>query len=396
MEGSLNSKLSFASEDCKVDHGSIVCSDAPTDGSDFIPYFFESRLDLNFSNMFGTRDEIRSLTEFYHPYEPYSGLTFQAFSGETLLGEIAGLEATAIFAPSIILYTRADKRTQWFGETFSRVTFRRFKSSVDFELVGTQVVTTLVLDDWKDEPGDSPNTHYGMIVEVSGGTKEELRVNMESRLGVKGGATCFGNCLGPMKLQQNAVQEDFGFEELLISVDNFALENADLSLSSKITSDHGFNHFTVSGSKTWSFEGYSMTLSSNFIVTSNSISPLAGTSVTWTAEPLIFSIYFDETMELENTSQVLQFNPDVSELGIDGLNFGNTAALGNRITTQISLPTDPVEFNFAFRFSNADGAYAFSSGVLSAALDQEQFGVKGILAFREHSRIVRLETDLKF
>lgn len=395
LEGTWTSSLSTATSDCRVESGSVVCT-GTAKGNDTSPYFFESLLDLKVSRLLGHRDKLRSISQFYHPYTPYSGLAFQAFTARTLIGEIASLEGTAIFSPNIIIYTTPDRRTEWYGEDFSRLAFRRLKSTLEFELVGTTARSTLILDDWKDEMDGNPNTNYGLMFEVSGQTENEVNVKGEARLGVKKGATCFGNCLGPLKLQRQAVQDNFIFEEFLISAKNFSFGEVNLNLSSKFTSDHGFNHLSLSGTRTWPLNGSRVKLSSSWIVTSNTLRPFAGTSLAWTSEPLSLSLHFDETFKLKKTQQILQFNPDLSELDIDGLNLGSNAFLGKRITLKLSVPTDPVEFSSALRFSNENGKYNLSSGILRAELEGDPFGVDFSLAFREGSRIIKIETELAF
>lgn len=120
LEGEIKSALSVATRDCKVESGSIICSGTSEEGEGFIPYFFETLVDVNLSGLLGPRDNIRSVSEFYHPYTPYSGLTFQGLTYETLVGEIASLEGEVIFSPNIILYTTPDRRTDWYGATSLR------------------------------------------------------------------------------------------------------------------------------------------------------------------------------------------------------------------------------------------------------------------------------------
>jgi len=151
FEGTLKTGLSIATRDCKVEYGSIVCTDIPAE-EDETPMFFETLLDLKFSDVLGPGGDIRSISEIYHPYTPYSGLTFQAFTAETLLGEIASVENQIVFSPNIILYTTPDKRTEWYGETFESLAFRRYKSSIEFGLVGLTANAQLILDNWQDEP----------------------------------------------------------------------------------------------------------------------------------------------------------------------------------------------------------------------------------------------------
>ncbi len=395
LEGELKSGLSIATRNCKVEYGSIVCTEVPEE-ENTTPYFFESLLDLELSNLFGPFSDVRSISEFYHPYTPSSGLTFQAFTGDTLLGEIASLENQVIFSPNIIIYTSPDKRTEWYGETFSNLAFRRYKSSLEFGLVGLTATSTLILDNWQDEPEDRPNINTGLIFELTGETDEEVQLGFEARIGAKEGVTCFGNCLGPLKLQQIAIQEDNGFEEFLFSADNIAFREVDLSLSGKFSSDNGFNGLTLNGTRSWDLDGYGVSFSSSLLVSPTAFVPFAGTTVTWTADPLALSVSFDESYKLANASQSLQFNPDLSDVGVEGLNFGGQALLGQQLNLNLTVPTDPLEFTAGLRFENEDGPYNLNSGILSARFDGDPFGVKAIMAFRENSRIIKIETELKF
>ncbi|MEF8726165.1 MAG: hypothetical protein V5A83_04445 [Candidatus Bipolaricaulota bacterium] len=395
LEGELTTGLSLASSNCKVVRGSIVCSNEP-DGDDFTPYFYEQLLDLKVSGFFGPIGEVRSISEFYHPYAPFSGLTFQGFTAETLLGEIASVSGELIFAPNIIIYTSPDKRTDSFGGNFSGLAFRRYKSTVEFGLVGLTAAATLILDNWQDEPEDPPEIKPGLIFKVAGEMDNEVEVELETRFGAKGGVTCFGNCLGPLKLQQIAIQDDVGFEEFLFSADDIFFEEVGLRLSGKFSSDNGFNGLTISGTRTWDLDGYGITLSSNLFVSPTAFVPFTGTTVTWTANPFIFSVSFDESYKLENASQSLQFNPDLSEVGIEGLSFGSQALLDQQLNFNITVPTDPVEFTAGLRFENENGPYNFNSGILSARLDVSPFEFQAILAFRENSRIIKIETKFEF
>ncbi len=395
LEGELVTGLSLASRNCKLEDGSFLCNDVQEDGP--VPYFFESLLELEFNGVFGPGDELKSISEFYHPYTPFSGLTFQGFTAETLIGEIASLEGELIFSPNIILYTTPDRRTESYGATFPRLTFRRFKSTVEFELAGLTANTTLLLDNWQDKPEEKPKIQSGLILKFTTETKEEVQLESETRIGVKDGVTCFGNCIGPLKLQQNAVQEDNGFEEFLVSADNFSVNDIDLNLSGKLSSDAGFNFLSLRGSRTLEYTGFDVTVSSSLAVTRETFLPFAGTSITWSADPLIFSLRFDESYSLENATQTVQFNPDLAEVfKIEELNFGSQALLGKQINVNLTVPTDPVDFTAALRFGNEDGPYVLNSGILSAKYDGDPFGASGILAFRGNSRILKLETELDF
>ena len=270
LEGKLKSGLSTATRNCKVEYGSIVCTEVPEE-EDITPWFFESLLDVELSNVFGPRGDIRSISQVYHPYTPYSGLTFQAFTGETLLGEIASLENQIIFSPNIILFTSPDKRTEWYGANFPSLAFRRYQSSLEFGLIGLTANSTLILDNWQDEPEDRPNINTGLIFKLTGETDEEVQLGLEARFGAKEGVTCFGNCLGPLKLQQIAMQDGSGFEELLFSADNMSFEEVDLQLSAKFSSDNGFDALTLTGTRTWDLDGYGVTLSSSLFASSSLI-----------------------------------------------------------------------------------------------------------------------------
>jgi len=208
--------------------------------------------------------------------------------------------------------------------------------------------------------------------------------------------TCFGNCLGPLKLQQVAVQESIGFEEFLFSADNLSFHEVDLSLSGKFSSDNGFNGMTVRGNRTWDLNGSKVTFASSLFVAPGALVPFAGTSVTWSEEPFVLSILFDETFNLSNASKTLQFNPNLNDLDIEGLQFGGQALLDQQLNLNLTVPTDPVDFTAGLRFENEDKSYSLNSGILGARLDQEPFGAKVIVAFRENSRIVKVETELKF
>lgn len=396
LEGELETGLSIASRNCKVEYGSIVCQELTEEEKEERPYFFESLLDLDLSGLLGQRDSFRSISQFYHPYTPTSGLVFQGFTFESLVGEIASLEGQLLFSPDLVIYTSPDKRTNWYGETFSQPTFRRFKSNLEFGLVGLTADTTLYLDNWQKEPEDEPNIQSGIVFQLSGETDEEVDLGMEARLGVKEGVTCYGNCLGPLKLQQLAVQQGSGFEEFLFSADNMNIGEVDLSLSGKFSSDNGFDGFTLNGSRTWDYDGLDIRFSSSLAVTSSAFLPFSGTSISFSGEPLSLSLFFDDSYELANASQSLQFNPDVSELGIDGLSLGGQALLGKQLSINLSLPTDPVDFSGAFRFDYQDGIYDFYAGILKAGFDQSPFGASAILAFRENSSILKLESKLEF
>ncbi|MBS3737241.1 hypothetical protein KGY72_08750 [Candidatus Bipolaricaulota bacterium] len=394
LEGTLKTGLSIATRDCKVEYGSIVCSEIPEE-EDETPMFFESLLDMELSDIFGPGGDIRSISEIYHPYTPYSGLTFQALTSETLLGEIASMENQIVFSPNIILYTTPDKRTEWYGDTFENLAFRRYKSSLEFGLVGLTANTTLILDNWQDEPENQPDINTGLIIEISGETDEEILLEAEARIGAKEGVTCFGNCLGPLKLQEIAIQESIGFEEFLFSADNFSFCEVDLSLSGKFSSDNGFNGMTVRGTRTWDLNGSKVTLASSLSVTAVAFVPF-GTSVTWSGDPFVISIFFDETYKLSNASKSLQFNPDLRDLEIDGLKFGGQALLDQQLNLNLTIPTDPVDFTAGLRFEHENKFYSLNSGILSAQLDQDSFGAKIILAFRENSKIIKIETELEF
>ena len=395
LEGDITTGLSLASSDCEVVQGSIVCSDEPKeDGT--IPYFFEQLVDMKVTGLFGPGDEVRSISEFYHPYTPFSGLTFQGFTTETLVGEIASVRSEMVFSPNIILYTFSDKRTESYGANFPGLAFRRLKSTVEFGLVGLSAATTLILDNWRDEPEDPHDIRSGLIFELTGEMENEVELGIEARLGVKGGVTCFGNCLGPLKLQQGAVQAEAGFEEVLISADDFSVKEVEFDLSSKFSADNGFDSFTLSGSRTWEYMESDITLASSLVVTSNAFLPFTGTSFTWSADPLILSIYFDETYQLSNATQTIQFNPDLSELNVEGLNLSSQALLANQINFTLTIPTDPVDFTTAFRFTYEDGRYDIYSSLYRARLSQSPFSGDFILAFRENSRILKLEVGLEF
>ncbi|MBS3736686.1 hypothetical protein KGY72_05915, partial [Candidatus Bipolaricaulota bacterium] len=256
--------------------------------------------------------------------------------------------------------------------------------------------TTLILDNWQDEPENQPDINTGLIIEISGETDEEILLEAEARLGAKEGVTCFGNCLGPLKLQQVAVQKSIGFEEFLFSADNFSFREVDLSLSGKFSSDNGFNGMTVRGTRTWDLNGSKVTFASSLSVAPRAFVPFAGTSVTWSGEPFGISIFFDETYKLRNASKSLQFNPDLSDSEIDGLKFGGQALLDQQLNLNLTVPTDPVDFTAGLRFEHENKFYNLSSGILSARLDQDPFGAKVILAFRENSRIIKIETELEF
>ena len=395
LEGELTTGLSLASSDCKVVKGSIVCSDEPN-GNDFIPYFFEELMDLKLTGLFGSGDEIRSVSEFYHPYTPFSGLTFQGFTAETLVGEIASVSGEVIFAPNITLYTFSDKRTDSFGGNFHGLAFRRYKSNVEFGLVGLVADTTLILDNWQDKPDEKPEIKPGLIFKIAGEMENEVEIEMEARLGVKGGVTCFGNCLGPLKLQKNAIQSNTGFEELLISANNFSLGDVELDLSSKFSIDNGFNSLTLSGSRTWDYRGTEIKLASSLLITTDTFMPFRGLSVVWTADPIILSFYFDETYQLENASQQVQFNPEFNDLNIEGFNFSGQALLADQISLNLTIPTDPVDLTAAFRFIYENGRYNFNSSLFRAQLPGSPFSIEGIFAFRGESRIVKLESKLEF
>ena len=394
FEGQLKTSLSIASSNCKVVNGSIICSEFEENGT--TPYFYENLLDMKISNALKPLNKVRSISEFYHPYAPFSGLTFQAFTAEGLLGEIASLESQVIFSPNIILYTMPDKRTESYGGNFPRLAFRRFMSSTEFGLVGITADATLLLDNWQNEPQSPPDIRTGLIFTVSGELKNEVSLEMETKIGAKEGVTCFGNCLGPLKLQENTVQKGFDFEEFKASMDNLTFREVDLSLSSKFSSDNGFDNFVVNGSKTCEYKGADITLSSSLVVTPNTFLPFAGTSITCSIEPFVFSAYFDETYQLRNAAKSMQFNPDMSESSIEGFDYSGQAIPGQFITFNLTLPTDPVNFTGIFRFENDEGTYGLSSGVFRADLDQDFFGVTGTLAFRENSKVFKIETELDF
>lgn len=387
-------RLSVATKDCKVETGSIICTETPEE--EVTPYFFETVLDMNLSEVFGPRDNIRSISEFYHPYTPYSGLTFQAFTYETLLGEIASFEEMMIFSPNIILYTTADRRSEWYGETFPNLAFRRHKSTIEFGLVGLTAKTTLITDNWQDKPEDEPDIQSGLIFKLSGQTKQEIELGLEARLGAKEGVTCFGNCLGPLKLQQVALQKGIGFEECELSLDNFPLETVDLHLSTNFSSDHGFDSLTINGSKTWEYEHFDFTLASGLAVTSEAFVPFKGTSLTWIADPIVLSVYFDESFQLANAAKSLQLAPDVSGLGIEGLNLNSQCLLGEKLNISVSIPTHPVDVTTSLRLNYNSGIYELDSGVITAELPADPLSMKATLAFRGVSRIVQIEGKLDF
>lgn len=398
MDGTLKTGFSLASRDCKVEYGSVVCSDLSEEESKFTPYFLEGLLDVNISGLFGPGDDFGILTEVYHPYTPYSGITFQAFSHKTLVGELATFEGEGIFSPNIILYTTPDKRTEWYGATFESLAFRRYKSSIEFGLVGLTADTTIILDNWQDEPEDKPDIQTGLIFEVSGETQKEVEINMETRMGVRDGVTCFGNCIGPRKLQQLAVQQGMGFEEFLLSVDNFPLEVVDLNLSGLFSTDNGLDNFTLTGYKTWEYGGGDVSLNTSVVMTPSAFIPLAGTSLTWTAEPFSLTFLFDETFKLENTTQSLRLNPDVSDLGVEGLSLSSQSLLGKQLNVSLTVPTNPVDFTAGIRFAYQEEYefYGLESGIITAQLNGDPFSAKAIYAFRDNSRVFKLETELKF
>jgi len=396
LEGEIKAGLSVGSKDCKLESGSIICSGTSDEGEGFIPYFFETLVDVNLSGLLGPGDNIRSVSEFYHPYTPYSGLTFQGLTYETLVGEIASLEGEVIFSPNIILYTTPDRRTDWYGATFPTLAFRRYRSSIKFSLVGLTADTTLIVENWQDKPEDPENIQSGVIFELSGETEDEVELGMKARFGAKEGVTCFGNCLGPLKLQQVALQEGMGFEEFVFSVDDLPIQELHLSLSGGFSSDHGFNGLALRGSKTWECDQFDFTLSSSLSVTSNTFLPFAGTSMTWSADPIIFSVYFDESFQLKNAAKSLQVTPDVSELGIEGLNLSGQGLLGEKLNISITIPTDPVDFTTAVRLGYEDGFYRPQSGLLRCVLTGDPFSAIATVAVRGDSRVFRLETEMEF
>ncbi|MFW6104647.1 MAG: hypothetical protein ACOC6I_02280, partial [Candidatus Bipolaricaulota bacterium] len=72
------------------------------------------------------------------------------------------------------------------------------------------------------------------------------------------------------------------------------------------------------------------------------------------------------------------------------------ALLDQQLNLNITVPTDPVEFTAGLRFENENGPYNFNSGILSARFDGSPFGFQAILAFRENSRIIKIETEFEF
>ncbi|MFP4646375.1 MAG: hypothetical protein ACLFN4_01990 [Candidatus Acetothermia bacterium] len=323
-------------------------------------------------------------------------MTFQAFSLESLIGEIMALEQELIFSPNIILYTFADKRAESYGATFPRLSFRRYKSSVEFALAGLTAEADLLLDNWKDEPEDDLEVNSGMIFKLSGATSQEVNLAAEARFGAREGVTCFGNCLGPRKLQQLAVQRDNGFEEFVISADNFPFPELDLNLSSRLSSDRGFEGLNLRGSRSWDYRGGTITCSSSLSLSPRAFVPFAGTSITWNSEPFVLTLYFDDTFRWKNTLQSLQFNPDLSGADIEGIQIAGDSLLNQQLNLNLTIPTDSVDLAAAFRGIYEDEGYRLGSGLLSIKTDPKPLGFKVILAFREDSQILKVESQFKF
>lgn len=413
LQGTSTTAVSIAPGNCKLGRiGGFQCDTPP--GSEIVPalLLFQWKLDLLIRDLFGGRiDTVRSFSDFSHPNPFNTGLQFQAFKANFILGNILAIEKLIIFSPNIVQFFRKTNEVRAFGFRPSQtLVFRKSMTTLELGVSAATFKGTLKVSDLRDSQTASSEIVAGARLETSFETREEVKFSSQMRFGLKPGVECFANCTGgpveqQFKLNQDAVVRGLAFEDWNVSVSNLTLSGFDIQISSSVTAKNDFTGVNFSLSRSVQFANVEARTSSRWFLSDTLEPGFAGATVVF---PGLLSP--DTALRLGWTRKQL-FPPEPTlEPTIKVLNL-ETSDAKNRLNLQFS-PAGELTANatfkregFQFRSSvqlvtPQDKSNPYELRTIGAVLSFQAFPFKfrlfGGVSTIAHRGILHFESKLSF